>query len=83
MKKYILEILDENQKVITTSTFKSMKDLNKSLPQIEYHQLRAIYQQSYKPSKYLHPQLQQLYSKIRIKDSPDKILNYITLVENL
>ncbi len=50
---------------------------------IEYHQLRTIYQQSKKQSKFLHPHIQRLYDQFRISSKIEDIdLNFLQLINH-
>ena len=64
MTKYLLQIYDNDQ-LMTEVPFKSLKAMERQ-SNIPYHQLRAIYLQSKKRSKFLHPHIQALYEKYRV-----------------
>jgi len=83
MQKYKLTVLNEYGEVINTHYFKSLKHLNLFLPDVEYHQLRTIYQQSKKQSKFLHPHIQRLYDQFRISSKIEDIdLNFLQLINH-
>ena len=68
--KLILEILNNDQ-VIQSKEYKTLKAVQQDYPDIEYHQLRAIYlYYTAKPQeqkKFLHPRTSELVKSIRIK----------------
>jgi hypothetical protein len=67
--KLIVEIL-ENGSVMSTKEYKTLRDLNKDYPAIEYHQLREIYLYcTGKIKRKLHPFNKQLLNTINIKDN--------------
>ena len=70
--KLIVEIL-ENGCVMSTKEYKSLRELNKDYPTIEYHQLREIhlYCTGQKMRK-MHPFNKQLLSFINIKNNMPK-----------
>lgn len=66
--KLILDILD-NDDVIETKEYKTLKAIQNDYPDIEYHQLRAVYlyYSGNDKKKFLHPVTTELIKKIRIK----------------
>ena len=68
--KLILIINDTVQK-----EYKSLKEISKVFPDIEYHQLRQIYLQSTNKSvKKMHPRNQEIYKQIKIIDKPIQLV---------
>jgi hypothetical protein len=59
MNKYLLQIYD-GEHLVTEVPFKSLKAMERQ-SNIPYHQLRAIFLQSKKKSKFLHPHIQGYY----------------------
>jgi hypothetical protein len=67
--KLIVEILN-NGSVIKTKEYKSLKELNRDYPQLEYHQLRELYLYcTGKLQRKLHPYNKQLLNQINIRDN--------------
>ena len=42
-KKLIVQILDESGNVTSETKYKSIREIQKQYPSIEYHQLRAVH----------------------------------------
>ena len=73
-KKLILEITNTDGNVTKTTYLKGLKSISKDYPQIEYHQLRAIYMHHNKiENSKLQSFNSQLYSKYKIYDVPIEI----------
>ena len=73
-KKLILEITNTDGNVTKTTYLKGLKSISKDYPQIEYHQLRAIYMHHNKiENSKLQSFNRQLYSKYKIYDVPIEI----------
>ena len=70
-KKLLFEKIN-NDKIIYTKSYKSLKEIQKDYPQFTYHALRQVYLQStgYEVRK-MHQTNKLLYSQFRIRDSPD------------
>ena len=70
--KLIVELLD-NGAVISTKEYKSLRELNREYPQMEYHQLREIYLYcTGQIKRKMHPFNRQLLNQINIKDIKPK-----------
>jgi hypothetical protein len=73
-KKLILEITHPDGNITKTTYLKGLKSISKDFPQLEYHQLRAIYMHH---NKIVESKLQlfnrQLLSKYKIYDVPIEI----------
>lgn len=73
-KKLILEITHPDGNITKTTYLKGLKSISKDYPQLEYHQLRAIYMHH---NKIVESKLQlfnrQLLSKYKIYDVPIEI----------
>ena len=73
-KKLILEITNTDGNVTKTTYLKGLKSISKDYPQIEYHQLRAIYMHHNKiENSKLQSFNRQLYSNYKIYDVPIEI----------
>lgn len=74
--KYILEIYDDENNLVTSTIYKSFREIGKKTG-IEYHNCRTIYSMSMDDvsPKYLHKTLKRLYKRVRIKD-----INTLTLI---
>ena len=59
-----------NKETQETQEFKTLREISEFL-NIEYFQIRTIYQESKKPKKYLHPITKMLVDKYEIKDNPN------------
>ena len=72
--KLILEITHPDGNITKTTYLKGLKSISKDYPQLEYHQLRAIYMHH---NKIVESKLQlfnrQLLSKYKIYDVPIEI----------
>ena len=68
--KLILEILNDCN-IVNSKVYKSLKAVQQDYPDIEYHQLRAVYlYYNAKPEdkkNFLHPRTSELVSVFRIK----------------
>jgi hypothetical protein len=66
--KLTLEILN-NDEVIQTREYKTLKAIQNDYPDIEYHQLRAVYlyHSGKEQKKFLHPRTTELIKTLRIK----------------
>jgi hypothetical protein len=75
--KLTLEILNDDE-VIQTREYKTLKAIQNDYPDIEYHQLRAIYlyHSGKEQKKFLHPRTSELVKTLRIK--PIQICSIIT-----
>jgi hypothetical protein len=70
--KLIVEIL-ENGSVMSTKEYKTLRDLNKDYPAIEYHQLREIHLYcTGRKQRKMHPFNKQLLSFINIQNKMPK-----------
>ena len=76
--KLIVELLD-NGAVTSTKEYKSLRELNREYPEMEYHQLREIYLYcTGQIKRKMHPYNKQLLSQISIKDiKPKPVLKRI------
>jgi hypothetical protein len=73
-KKLILEITHPDGNITKTTYLKGLKSILKDYPQIDYHQLRAIYMHHNKiENTKLQSFNRQLYSKFKIYDMPIEI----------
>jgi hypothetical protein len=68
--KFILELYDTNDMLISSTECKSYREIVK-LSKEEYHDCRAIHllgNGTMKPKKYLHPNLKRLTQRMKILD---------------
>ena len=74
--KFILEIYDDDNKLVSSTVYKSFRDISLKTS-IDYHNVRSLYGISNNEIKplYLHKTLKKLIKKVKIKD-----LNQITLI---
>jgi hypothetical protein len=66
LEKFILK----NKQTQLTKKYKSIKEISKDL-NIDYFQVRAVYVESKKPKKFLHPITKHLCDKYEIIDNPE------------
>jgi hypothetical protein len=75
-KKLIVQILDESGNVTSETKYKSIKDIQKKYPSIEYHQLRAVHSVCKgKELKRQHEYLKVLMTKFKIIDDYENPLS--------
>jgi len=74
--KFILEIYDDENKLVTSTVYKSYRDIALKTG-IDYHNVRTLYSISNNEIQplYLHRTLQKLIKRVKIKD-----INQITLI---
>ena len=74
--KLILEILD-NGSVVSSKEYKSLREIHREYPQMEYHQLREIYLYcTGQIQRKMHPFNKQLLSQINIRNvKPKQVFN--------
>jgi hypothetical protein len=67
--KLTLEILNSSGDAVSTKEYKSLKAIHNDYPDIEYHQLRAIYlhHSGKHKKKFIHDRTRELISLFRIK----------------
>ncbi len=69
--KYLLEILDDEQNVTSSTEYSSLKSILVDFPSLSYHQLKTIYlYHSGKKKKFLHQITQELVKVFRITQIP-------------
>ena len=67
--KLTLEILNSSGDAVSTKEYKSLKAIHNDYPDIEYHQLRAIYiyYSGKSTKKFIHDRTRELITLFRIK----------------
>ena len=68
MNKLILQIL-ENNMVIKSIEYKSLREIQKAYPEHSYHSLRSVYLKCNGDEHKLHKHNQKIYESIRIVDA--------------
>jgi len=69
--KYLLEILDNEGNITTSTEYSSLKAILEHYPSLSYHQLKSIYAyHSGHKKKFLHPVTRELVKVFRITQIP-------------
>jgi hypothetical protein len=68
MNKLLLQIL-ENNVIVKSTEFKSLKEIQKQYPEYTYHSLRSVYLKCNGDNHKLHKHNQKIYEVIRIVDA--------------
>jgi hypothetical protein len=67
--KFVVEIYDENEELLTSTVYKSFKQISAET-EIDYHNCRTIYSHTIGETtpKYVHRTLKKLLKTVKIKD---------------
>ena len=73
MNKMFLQILDNDGQIVSSKSYKSLRELNTDYKEIPYTSLRAIYLKSVNSKTKLHRFNEHLYKTMRISNGDDEL----------